>query len=125
MAQTKQAWEVFTGYSIFISDTVIDELSNATGESKAKMLKAVADFTVLELTDEIKDLADEYVRKGVFPAKYRDDAIHVAIAAVNGIGILLSWNFTHLVKVKTRRMVALVNTNRDYIPVEIISPPEL
>jgi predicted nucleic acid-binding protein len=97
MAQTKQAWNIFAGYGIYISETVIDELSNATGERKKKMLEAVADFTVLEITNEIDDLADEYVRKGVFPEKYRDDAVHVAIAAVNGIGILLSWNFTHLV----------------------------
>jgi hypothetical protein len=37
----------------------------------------------------------------------------------------LSWNFTHLVKVRTRRMVALINAIHNYIPVEIITPPEI
>jgi predicted nucleic acid-binding protein len=125
MSMTKHAWDTFDGYNVFISDTVVDELSNATDERKRKMLDAIADFAVLKITSEIDDLADEYVRRGVFPDKYRDDAVHVATAAVNGIGLLLSWNFTHLVKVKTRRMVALVNTDHGFIPVEIISPPEL
>jgi hypothetical protein len=49
----------------------------------------------------------------------------MAIASVNQVSILLSWNFTHLVKVKTRRSVALVNTEQNYLPVEIIAPPEL
>jgi hypothetical protein len=70
-------------------------------------------------------LAHTYVAQGIFPEKYYDDALHVAIASIHQIGILLSWNFTHLVKLKTRRMVALVNTLENYLPVEIIAPPEL
>lgn len=54
-----------------------------------------------------------------------DDALHVAIATVNDIRYLLSWNFKHLVKVKTRRMVSLLNTNYEYSTIEIIAPPEL
>ena len=65
-------------------------------------------------------------RKRHIPSeKYIDDAVHVAVASLNNIGILLSWNFTHLVKVKTRRMVALVNSEKNYLSIEIISPPEL
>ena len=66
-----------------------------------------------------------YIDKRIFPAKYIDDAIHVAVTSLNNIGILLSWNFSHMVKVKTRRMVALVNAEKSLLPVEIISPPEL
>jgi hypothetical protein len=80
---------------------------------------------VLPLTDEIHELAAEYVAQGIFPQKYYDDALHVAAASVNWISLLLSWNFTHLVKVKTRRMVALVNAVKNYPVVEIRSPPEL
>ena len=80
---------------------------------------------MLNITDDTEELADEYIAKGIFPEKYRDDAIHVAVASLNNIGILLSWNFTHLVKMKTRRMVAIVNSKKNYPTVEIISPPEL
>jgi hypothetical protein len=66
-----------------------------------------------------------YVAQGIFPQKYYDDALHVAVASVNQMSILLSWNFRYLVKLKTRRMASLVNVQEDYMPVEIISPPEL
>jgi predicted nucleic acid-binding protein len=125
MAQTKQAWSVLEDYEVAISSVVLDELSNATRERRADMLSAVSNFSVLTVTDEAEALADEYIRTGIFPEKYRDDAVHVAIATTNGITILLSWNFTHLVKVKTRHMVALINASKNYMPVEIISPPEL
>ncbi len=89
------------------------------------MLAAVSEFTVLPISNPAKELAGRYVDQGIFPEKYFDDALHVAIASINRAGILLSWNFSHLVKVKTRRMVALVNAMENHIPVEIIAPPEL
>jgi len=125
MAQTKQAWELLVDYEVFISSLVVSELSGATETFREKLLGAIKGFSVLEINDEVYKLANEYVVKGVFPEKYLDDAIHVAAASLNNIGILLSWNFAHLVKMKTRRMVALVNSEKNYLAVEIISPPEL
>jgi predicted nucleic acid-binding protein len=125
MTQTATAWSVLDGFDVFISEIVVSELERTPTELKSKLTGAIAPFSVLPLTDEARGLANEYTAQGIFPRKYYDDALHVAIASVNRIGILLSWNFTHLVKMKTRRLVSLVNTMNDYPAVEIISPPEL
>ena len=79
----------------------------------------------MKISKEAEELAEIYVKQGIFPEKYFDDALHVALASVNQIGVLLSWNFTHLVKLKTRRMVSIVNLSKNIMPVEIASPPEL
>jgi predicted nucleic acid-binding protein len=125
MAHTSVAWNTFGNFDVFLSELVIAELERTPTDIKVDMMEAVRCFSVLSLTDEIHELASEYVMQGIFPQKYYDDALHVAVASVNRIGLLLSWNFTHLVKVKTRRMVALVNAVKNYPAVEIISPPEL
>ena len=125
MALTKLAWDKLKDYAVFISDTVVDELKNTTLPLRDKMLSTVSSFTVLRASNAVKSLAKMYIEQCIFSEKYFDDALHVAVASVNQIGILLSWNFTHLVKIKTRRMVALVNTGQNYLPVEIIAPPEL
>jgi predicted nucleic acid-binding protein len=125
LGQTKQAWELFPNYEVCISNLVRDELSNVKDELKEEFMDTIKGFTVLEVTDEVFELANVYVEKGIFPEKYLDDAIHVAIASLNNTGILLSWNFTHLVKIKTRHMVADVNNERYLLTIEIISPPEL
>ena len=125
LAQTRQAWTTIVGYEVCISDLVLNELSHTSDEIKEGLLKSTSGFTVLETNKDAFALASEYVALGVFPEKYFDDALHVAIATLNNIGILLSWNFAHLVKVKTRRMVAFVNAGKNFLPVEIISPPEL
>jgi predicted nucleic acid-binding protein len=125
MSMTKSAWERLKNYEIHLSDRVIEELNRVSEPLREKFFKVIEDFTVLSVSEDAHSLAKAYIEQGIFPEKYYDDALHVAIASVNQIEILLSWNFTHLVKLKTRRMVALVNTLGNYLPVEIISPPEL
>jgi predicted nucleic acid-binding protein len=125
MFQTETAWQQLEKYSVYLSETVVGELEKNIEPLRSKMLKVTAGFTVLPVTKVAQALASIYIKQGIFPEKYYDDALHVAIASVNHIGIILSWNFTHLVKLKTKRMVILVNTMEDFLPVEIISPPEL
>ena len=125
MSMTKMMWERLDDYNAVISKTVLDELENAAMPLREKMLEIVSGFHVLSVSENAKTLAKSYIEQGIFPEKYFSDALHVAIASINQIGILLSWNFTHLVKMKTRRMVALINAVENYMPVEIIAPPEL
>lgn len=125
MSLTKKMWKDIDEYKVYISNIVIDELKAAPDEKRNKFMNVISDFDKLEVTDEVKELADEYIKEEIFPKKYYDDALHVAIATVNDIGYLLSWNFKHLVKVKTRKLVSLVNTKYDYSSIEIIVPPEL
>jgi hypothetical protein len=82
-------------------------------------------FKVLKLNKKTENLARLYVEHGIFPEKYFDDAVHVAVASYYKVPYLVSWNFTHLVKVKTRRMVNSINTLAGFGIIEIISPQEL
>jgi len=125
MSQTQQFWEHINDYNVFISELVVDEINGASQFLQDKMLEKVSSFTSLSVTNDVQYLANEYIKSAIFPEKYLADALHVALASTNQIGILLSWNFTHLVKVRTRRMVAFINAIYNYNPVEIITPPEL
>lgn len=80
---------------------------------------------MLKTNKEIRDLARVYIEKGVFPEKYVDDALHVAITSFYEISYLISWNFEHLVKVKTRKWVNSVNILEGLREIEIVSPQEL
>jgi predicted nucleic acid-binding protein len=125
LAMTSALWSKLIDCEVFISELVVEELERVNEQVRNKMFSAINSFIVLKITKEAEDLAQIYVKQGVFPEKYFDDALHVALASINQIGILLSWNFTHLVKLKTRRMVSIVNLTENIIPIEIASPPEL
>jgi predicted nucleic acid-binding protein len=125
LAMTTILWSKLADYEVFISELVLEEIGRTNEQVRDKMFSAINGFIVLKITKESEKLAQIYVKQGIFPEKYFDDALHVALASVNQIGILLSWNFTYLVKLKTRRMVSIVNLTENIMPVEIASPPEL
>ncbi len=124
---TKEFWPKLKEYQVFISDTVIYEIK-ATGEEERKqgLLKLVGSFVSLSSeTTEIKTLAEEYITRRVIPAKHIEDAIHIAVATANSLDILVSWNFEHIVKLKTKREVNAINALLGYKQIEIIDPAML
>jgi hypothetical protein len=81
--------------------------------------------TLLELTEETERLADIFIAEGVIPLKYRDDALHIAVLVENDLDVIFSWNFKHIVKLKTKTMVNSIIIREGYKQVEIISPMEV
>ena len=75
--------------------------------------------------DEAESLAQAYVAAGVVTAKYADDARHVAIATVQGIAVIVSWNFHHLANLRREAGFNAVNLLQGYPQVRILSPLEL
>lgn len=113
-------------FEAVISEIVLQEILDTPAIEKRQLLKdLIDDFAVLDFNDEARRLSSEFMRRRIFPDRYVADAQHVAIAVVNRVDYLCSWNFTHLVKVSTRREVNLVNSLMGYGQVEIIAPPEL
>jgi len=50
-----------------------------------------------ESSEEVISLQADYVRFGVVTEKSLTDALHVALATVNNCGMIVSWNFKHIV----------------------------
>ena len=71
------------------------------------------------------ELSERYISEGIIPERFGSDAIHIAIAVSNGIDAIVSWNFNHIVKLKTRIMVNGVNRLLGYHEIEICSPEEV
>lgn len=124
--QTKEFWERLNEYDKFASEMVIDEL-NAVSDDKLRedLILLTRDFKILQVNQESEALAEIYIKRGIFPEKYREDATHLALASVSEMEILVSWNFEHLVKRKTRLEANEANILNGYKTIDIIAPPEL
>lgn len=92
---------------------------------REKLLALTQNFTVLSLTDEMRNLAERYVEGGVVPSRYFVDALHIAAAVFGDADILGSWNFKHLVRRSTRLLVNYINTKQGFRTIEILAPPEV
>ena len=124
--QTKEFWENLKNHEVLISELTKDELKQVEDDDlKEKLLNLVSKYKVLKINKEVEDLAGEYVKEKIIPERFKNDAIHIAVAVINNVKFLVSWNFKHLVNIKTRQMVNLVNAKKGYEDIEIIAPPEL
>ena len=114
-------------YEVFISDIVLREILEAPDTKKVKLVKLIQDLQPVELefTVECYELAHEYIKKGVIPLRYEDDAFHIAVASVNNLDAIISWNFKHIVKLKTKKEVLGINALMGYKEIEIYSPLEV
>lgn len=124
---TVRFWkEVLPNYQGYISEITVEELEDTKDLAlRKKLKKLIKSFKELKINEEIRDLAKVYIEKEIFPERYVDDALHVAIASFYEISYLVSWNFEHLVKVKTRKWVNSVNILEGFKEIEIVSPQEL
>jgi len=92
---------------------------------KGKLRNTAVSFEILSIDEETRKLANEYVKHGAIPAEYSEGALYIALSTLNAIDYLLSWNFRHIVKVKTRRIVNMVNLSLGYPDLKIATPAEL
>jgi predicted nucleic acid-binding protein len=114
-------------YEVYVSEVVIRE-ANRASEEKAKSLIDLINEVVSEelyVNDEVQELAKRYVTEGIIPERYEDDALHIAVASVNNLDAIISWNFAHIVKLKTKKEVVGVNAISGFKEIEIYSPWEV
>jgi predicted nucleic acid-binding protein len=115
-----------SNYKSFVSDITIEEINGFSDVAiRTNMLKLVESFKVLKMNTNVNSLANAYVQNGVFLERDIYDAYHAAFASIHQITYLVSWNFNHLVKAKTRHLLNFVNAIEGYKTIEIICPLEI
>jgi predicted nucleic acid-binding protein len=110
------------GYDLYISALTIEEIERLRNPEKLlniRGLLANSNVNLLDITDEALSLGEEYIRGGAIPSSEPEDAYHIAIATVNGIETLASWNFKHIVSINPIRKIHEINLKRGYQIVEI------
>ena len=122
---TLEFWSRLREFSPHISSLVLDELAAVGNKNlREKLLGLVSTFKVLSIT-QARNLARKYVEAGVVVERFYSDALHLGVASAHGINYLISWNFRHIVNVRTRGLVTTLNVNNGFRPLEIVAPPEL
>lgn len=125
--ETEKFWrEIIPAYQVRVSTITVEELANTRESALRRKLQALIEpFQVLRVNARSEALAQAYLAAGTIPERYLADALQIAIATDHQISYLVSWNFEHMVKVKTRREVNSINVLHGYTAIEIVAPSEL
>lgn len=111
----------------YFSTVVLAELNECAEPKRSKMLKLIAEYGLNEISiyQGYKDLAERYIAEGIVPRKKAGDALHLALATVNNLESVVSWNCRHIVCFKTRHLVRAVNLLYGYGEIDVNTPREV
>ena len=126
--ETEQLFEMVKAGEItcVYSDLTEFELENAPEKVREHFLNLPnAHIEFIEITEEMNQLATEYINEKVVGETSMDDCRHIACATIKKVDYLVSWNFKHIVNIFRIRGYNSVNIKSGYSQLDIRSPKDI
>ena len=117
--------EIRSQYEFYVSVVVLREIERAPFHMQKELKERIIGIPILELSKDADHLAEAYIEAGVLSRASVEDAQHVAIATINNLDAVVSWNFKHLVNLRRIKLINAVNEQMGYKHIEIVSPHEV
>jgi hypothetical protein len=123
---TRQWWDDFRHkHELFLSELVLMEASQGDPLAAGRRLEVLSGIPLLLLEPKATLLARKLVAGGGLPAKAHVDALHVAVATLNGIDILLTWNCKHIANPVTYPLIESICAGEGLRAPVLCTPMEL
>ena len=123
---TREFLEVRSSDTLIVSELTLAEIAATPSEALRQAMAGVADrCETVAVVPEADRLASRYIEAGAVSEAFSADSYHIATAVVCNANVVVSWNFRHIVRRRTRDIVNMVNTMHGYAHIEIAAPGEL
>ena len=111
---------------LLLSEIVLRELEDAPTRVRA-LLTSLPRTAVerVEITEEVLELRDAYIKAKILTSRSANDAAHVAAATIARADAIVSWNFRHIVRLDKMKAYNQINLLHGYGILTIISPKEV
>jgi predicted nucleic acid-binding protein len=122
---TREWWEARRKeFELYVSQIVVEEATAGNTEAAQRRLELLEDVPVLDVTEPVYALAENLVKQVPLPENAGVDALHIAVAVVNGVDYLLTWNCKHIANAVLRSRIEAVCRANGYEPPTICTPEE-
>jgi predicted nucleic acid-binding protein len=123
---TREWWKTANDrFELVASQLVIQECSAGDPQAAKERQDVLSRLQLVQITDAAERLADLLISGHAVPKSYPEDALHIALAAVNGLEYLVTWNFRHIANAAVRSAIERICRAAGYEPPVICSPEEL
>lgn len=123
---TREWWEnERQNFDLCVSRFVVDECSDGDRVAAEERLAYLEGIPLLEISEDVSSLADSLVASVPLPEKAAIDALHISVAAVNGVEYLLTWNCKHIANPTMRPQIERICRDMNFEPPVICTPQEL
>ena len=112
---------------MYIFDVVVYEIDQCSREKRKILLDYLdqIEYTIIETDEDAVELAEKLIDLGFIKRRSYDDCRHIAAGILSGCNLIISWNFKHIVNVKTIRGIKAITTYEGYKDLMIYPPSAL
>lgn len=112
-------------FELVASPVVIDEAGMGDARAARDRLAALESLAIIRPSDASQVLGQRLIDAHALPANAALDATHIAIAVVNGVEYLATWNFRHIANPANMSRIDQVCRDAGFRPSTICSPRQL
>ena len=115
------------GCDVYLSTVTLREVEKCSEPKRTQLIDCLNEipFTTLDITEDVTRVAKKMIEMGILTQKSFDDCQHIGAAVINECDCIISWNFKHIVNVKTIRGVRAITNLEGYKMIEIWNPSVL
>ena len=123
---TRQWWEKRREqFDVYVSQLVVDEAGRGDRDSVSRRMAILEGVAILPVTALAAAVARALIEAHAVPRESLEDALHVALAATNGIDVLMTWNCRHIANAEMAPAIRATIEHCGYDPPIICTPDEL
>jgi len=123
---TREWWDTRrSDFQLYSSQVVVKETSQGDAAIASQRLEILRSFSLLDLSQSVLDLAEQFLGRSNLPSKADVDAVHIAAATVHGMDYLLTWNCKHIANAQIQRKLAEISLDFGYELPILCTPYEL
>ena len=123
---TRDWWETASErFELVVSELIRQEAGIGDRGGAEARLSTLASLATLDATEQADRLAEALVRTEAIPRTAIRDAVHIAIAAANGVEYLVTWSSRHIANAVARPLIESACRLAGFEPPTICTPEEL
>ena len=114
-------------YEVYLSTVTLEELKGCSEPKREQLFDylGLIDYTMVQIDDNVANIARQIIEMGILTKKIYDDCQHIGAAIVSECDCIISWNFKHIVNIKTIRGIRAITNLKGHKPIEILNPSVL
>lgn len=82
------------------------ECAAGNPDAAQKRLKVAEKLPLLLISEDMFQIAQEFLNRGIIPTKAAEDGLHIAIATIHQVDYLLTWNCKHIANPEIQRNIS-------------------
>ena len=123
---TRQWWQSAPSqFELVVSEFVYDEAEKGDAQAAQERLESLEGMAERPVDERCATLAETLLQRGALPSQALYDALHVAVCAINGVDILVTWNCKHIANVTMYSLIEEVCREAGFTAPRICTPVEL